>query len=638
MVAVKSFVIIAGLMIAFASATKQCTPNDRDSCRTDEHDSGSLLQSKADDMAVLLQAKMGVQRDVLSGTNGDSDASHGLRMVTQIQVDNARTRALSTCLELSGEYNTQSNNVGVSKTGTFAQSGCNGTFSLFDANGEVLQLHPTYPIFKATYSIEGNKLTTNGVFVTDKSGGTTWHYLPPTHPGVFTATISGSHGYYTLDWDNGASYTQKACLDLSGEYNTESKSFGASKTGTFTQYGCNGTFSLFNGSGVLLQLHPTYPIFKATYSIEVDKLTTNGVFVGKKWYYLPPTHEGVHTATVSESHGNYTLKWNNGANYTQACLDLSGEYNTESKSFGASKTGTFMQSGCNGTFSLFDANGDPLQLHPVLEIFKATYSIEGNKLTTNGAFVNETNGTNETWHYLPPTHEKVHNATILGSHGYYALKWSNGASYTQEGALENLGGSGCTSSAQCEQCQGDCDSDDDCADGLRCFQRSSSSTLVPGCDAGGSGDEPKYDYCFVPPIPQGTLQSLGHHGCTSSAQCGQCQGDCDSDDDCADGLRCFRRSSLSTLVPGCDAGGSGDVAQYDYCFVPPIPQAPTLQSLGGSGCTSSAQCGQCQGDCDSDDDCEQGLQCFKRSSSEKVPGCDAGGNGDVAHYDYCHIP
>jgi hypothetical protein len=60
--------------------------------------------------------------------------------------------------------------------------------------------------------------------------------------------------------------------------------------------------------------------------------------------------------------------------------------------------------------------------------------------------------------------------------------------------------------------------------------------------------------------------------------------------------------------------------------------------LGGSGCTSSAQCGQCQGDCDSDDDCEQGLQCFQRSSSEKVPGCDAGGNGDVAHYDYCHIP
>jgi hypothetical protein len=371
-----------------------------------------------------------------------------------------------------------------------------------------------------------------------------------------------------MKWNNGASYTQ-ACLDLSGGYNTVSQNAPDAKTATFTQDGCYGAFSLFDGKGAKTKIAPPYPypIYKATYSIEGSKLSTTGFFIGHDYHVTKP--DQVYTADVAGSLGSYTLTWKNihgatGATYTKACPDLSGDYNTVSVNVSVSKTGTFKQDGCNGTFSLFDANGEVLQLHTHYPIFKATYSIEGNKLTTNGAFV----GT--TWHYLPPTHPGVFTATISGlSHVDYVMDWDNGAKYMQKETM---------------------------------------------------------------------LQNKGASGCTKTEPCGQCQGDCDSDDDCADGLRCFQRSSSSTLVPGCDAGGSGDVAQYDYCFVPPIPQAPTLQSLGGSGCTSSAQCGQCQGDCDSDDDCEQGLQCFQRSSSEKVPGCDAGGNGDVAHYDYCHIP
>ena len=41
-------------------------------------------------------------------------------------------------------------------------------------------------------------------------------------------------------------------------------------------------------------------------------------------------------------------------------------------------------------------------------------------------------------------------------------------------------------------------------------------------------------------------------------------GDCDSDDDCLPGLRCFQRSGSSS-VNSCAAGGVGDVVSFDYC-------------------------------------------------------------------------
>jgi hypothetical protein len=62
-------------------------------------------------------------------------------------------------------------------------------------------------------------------------------------------------------------------------------------------------------------------------------------------------------------------------------------------------------------------------------------------------------------------------------------------------ALVNLGFSGCTSSSPCTVCKGDCDSDNDCSDSLRCFQRTG-KTAVPGCSSGGSGDTNDMDYCY----------------------------------------------------------------------------------------------------------------------------------------------
>lgn len=52
-------------------------------------------------------------------------------------------------------------------------------------------------------------------------------------------------------------------------------------------------------------------------------------------------------------------------------------------------------------------------------------------------------------------------------------------------------------------CCSDCDSDDDCFEGLRCFQRDSRNALepVPGCVGEGI---PRKDYCYLPGSPKGT--------------------------------------------------------------------------------------------------------------------------------------
>ena len=77
--------------------------------------------------------------------------------------------------------------------------------------------------------------------------------------------------------------------------------------------------------------------------------------------------------------------------------------------------------------------------------------------------------------------------------------------------LNTKGGSACTASNKCGKCEGDCDSDNDCAAGLKCFQRSNSAELVPGCEAGGSGDVGSTDYCYEP-CPSGTSASAGCTG------------------------------------------------------------------------------------------------------------------------------
>ena len=108
------------------------------------------------------------------------------------------------------------------------------------------------------------------------------------------------------------------------------------------------------------------------------------------------------------------------------------------------------------------------------------------------------------------------------------------------------------------------------------------------------------------------------------------QGDCDSDTDCTTGLTCYQRSG-SDPVPGCSGSPRSDV---DYC-VPDGSQSDAKQEIndvGGDLDDDNDLLGRCEGDCDSDDECDSGLVCFQRSDDEPVPRCN--GNPRTG-WDYC---
>ena len=71
----------------------------------------------------------------------------------------------------------------------------------------------------------------------------------------------------------------------------------------------------------------------------------------------------------------------------------------------------------------------------------------------------------------------------------------------------------------------------------------------------------------------------------SPGKCGLCEGDCDSDAECAAGLVCFKRDG-DEKIPGCD----GD-AKFgkDFCVRPEIKNGGTCTHDN----TASAKCGIC---------------------------------------------
>ena len=111
-------------------------------------------------------------------------------------------------------------------------------------------------------------------------------------------------------------------------------------------------------------------------------------------------------------------------------------------------------------------------------------------------------------------------------------------------------------------------------------------------------------------------------GVNPSTLLGVCEGDCDTDANCEAGLVCFQRSA-SEPVPGCSGDGS---ANWDYCV------HSLLVDVGGN---PTQPLGACEGDCDTDAECEGSLTCFQRTGSEPVPGCPGQG---TASWDYCIDP
>jgi hypothetical protein len=160
------------------------------------------------------------------------------------------------------------------------------------------------------------------------------------------------------------------------------------------------------------------------------------------------------------------------------------------------------------------------------------------------------------------------------------------------------------------ECQGDCDDDGDCDWGLSCLQRDGSEA-VPEC----TGKAHKsYDYCYKP--GPGRLVQLGSGGSPAERYPLQdCQGDCQTDNDCEYGLVCMQRNGYE-IVPGCEGRGRSGL---DYCYRP-IKGSLVLQGYQGWPVTSYPL-KKCEGDCREDGECKGELRCFLRKYTEHVPGC-----------------
>ena len=103
-----------------------------------------------------------------------------------------------------------------------------------------------------------------------------------------------------------------------------------------------------------------------------------------------------------------------------------------------------------------------------------------------------------------------------------------------------------------------------------------------------------------------------------------------------EGLVCLLRDAGTFLdIPGC-SGVAEDTAagdSIDYCVK---PRWDFLEIVGNNKVPPEAwPLQECQGDCDSDADCDGGLKCFKRDAQEPIVGCYGKG---IKGEDYCYNP
>lgn len=171
------------------------------------------------------------------------------------------------------------------------------------------------------------------------------------------------------------------------------------------------------------------------------------------------------------------------------------------------------------------------------------------------------------------------------------------------------------------KCRVDCDRDSHCINDLICFQRTSSTTSVPGCSRTLYGN---YDYCVDPEDMGGT--SINSIEWNPSHTLRRYKGDCDNNSNCAGKLLCHQRDS-GDPVPGC----SGRYfSSFDYCICPVDVNGRT--SLHAIGLNPSQTLGRCEGYCDSSNNCAGDLICVQRDGTDDIPGYSGSG---ISNYDYC---
>ena len=137
----------------------------------------------------------------------------------------------------------------------------------------------------------------------------------------------------------------------------------------------------------------------------------------------------------------------------------------------------------------------------------------------------------------------------------------------------------CTTNKPCEADEGDCDSHEECKENIICVSDNCPDSL---------GFDPETDCCY-----DNSQSVVGDETfCTTIQPCGQDEGDCDSHIECQDGLVCGSNNCPNYL---------GFSSECDCCYE---------SSIGDEHfCTTANPCGQEEGDCDFHEECQGNLTC-----------------------------
>ena len=121
----------------------------------------------------------------------------------------------------------------------------------------------------------------------------------------------------------------------------------------------------------------------------------------------------------------------------------------------------------------------------------------------------------------------------------------------------------------CSENEGDCDAHDECHDGLACGSNN--------CPASLDFDS-EVDCCYQPTVGD-------EHFCASGIPCGENEGDCDSHDECQDGLLCGSNNCPVSLGfdSEVDCCSSTQIMSPNYPNLYPINSEVTWQISAPTG-------------------------------------------------------
>ena len=162
-------------------------------------------------------------------------------------------------------------------------------------------------------------------------------------------------------------------------------------------------------------------------------------------------------------------------------------------------------------------------------------------------------------------------------------------------------------------CGGECDTDTDCEGDLVCFQRNRGDP-VPGCS--GNDFTSRGDYCIEPPmeLPAATDSPTPVNSLPAETVAA-------TDPATEDPTETFVPSGTVNPSLVMAAELAPIVVTETFTTMPEVvADEPVLFTFGNpsGGVGIIPLCG---GDCDTDEQCEEGLVCFLRNDDTPVPGC-----------------